>query len=258
MIRESSEIKVEFKNQFRLFLNEQPLFKFLLFDIFVEGTAYVVGGYFRDFLFRRHSRDLDIIIDLPNTTLLEKVEASKIPFQVNRHKGIKLLLNNFEVDIWSLENNWAFKERLVKLNPEDKLHSIVKGCFYNYDALAINLHTFNFNIQYFTNFISTATLDILQENPEYKRLNPTIEANILRAFYIQKISGARFSANTKIYLLKKLGQLSDTSESSISKLCEVKKRYPKYDRVLKDLDIYIMSHEIIKGIVYNRQFYLDL
>ncbi len=35
-------------------------------------------------------------------------------------------------------------------------------------------------------------------------------------------------------------------------------KYPKYDHALKDLDIYIMSHEILKGIVYNKQFYLDL
>lgn len=257
-MRGAKEIKTEFKNHFRLFLNDQPSFRFLLLDIFIDGTAYVVGGYFRDFLFRRASRDLDIIVDLPNSALMEKIEASGIKFQINRHKGIKLIFEDFEIDIWSLENNWAFKEKLVKLNQDDKLHSIVKGCFYNYDALAINLHTFNFNIQYFTNFINSGTLDILQENPVYKRLNPTTEANILRAFYIQKIHGARFSENTKIYLLKKLGQLADTSESSISKLQEVKKKYPKYDKVLKDLDLFIMSNEITKGIVYRRQFYLDL
>lgn len=257
-MRNIGEIRPEFRKHIRVFLNDHAAFKYLLFDIFVEGTAYIVGGYFRDFLFNRKSRDLDMIVDLPNSLLMEKVTSSDIEFKVNRHNGIKLKLENFEVDMWSIENNWAFKEKLVKLNQDDKIHSIVKGCFYNYDALAINLHNFNFNVQYFNNFLKSGTLDILQENPFYKNLNPTTEANILRAFYIQKSTGATFSDNVKIYLLKKLGQLTDTSNSSISRLQEVKTKYPKYDHALKDLDIYIMSHEILKGIVYNKQFYLDL
>lgn len=257
-MRDNNEIKKKFRNTFRSFLDENVPFKLLLLDIFVEGTAYLIGGYFRDFLLKRKSRDLDIIVDLPHPELIEKIINSGIHYEINRHKGIKLKLENIEIDIWSLENNWAFREKLVKLNQDDKLLSIVKGCFYNYDALAINLHTFNFNIQYFNEFVSMGTLDILQEKVLYKKLNPTIEANILRAFYIQKTTGAKFSDNTKQYLLKKIGQLNDNYISSTSRLTEFKVKYPKYDNALKELDIFIMSNEIKKGIVHKSQFYLDL
>lgn len=255
---DNNKIKSSFKKHFEDVLKENLSFKFLLFDIFVEGTAYIVGGYFRDFLLKRKSRDIDIIVDLPHDILLAKIIDSGISYEINRHKGIKLQLETKEVDIWAIENNWAFKQKLVKLNHEDKLLSIAKGCFYNYDALVINLHTFNFNIRYFTEFVSTRNLDILQEKALYKKLNPTIEANILRAFYIQKSTGAKFSENTKEYLLKKIGQLNDHYDSSVSRLNNTKRKYPKYDKTLKDIDVYILVKEIQKGMINKQQFFLDL
>ncbi len=255
---DNNKIKSNFKRHFENVLKENLSFRLLLLDIFVEGTAYIVGGYFRDFLLKRQSRDIDIIVDLPHDKLIAKIIESGIQHEINRHKGIKLQLDTKEVDIWSIENNWAFKQKLVKLNHEDKLLSIAKGCFYNYDALVINLHTFNFNIRYFTDFVSTRNLEILQEKVLYKKLNPTVEANILRAFYIQKSTGAKFSENTKGYLLKKIGQLADDHESSVSHLNNIKRKYPKYDKTLKDIDIYILVNEIIKGMVHKQQFFLDL
>lgn len=255
---ENNKIKINFKKHFESVLKENLSFKLLLFDIFVDGTAYIVGGYFRDFLLNRKSRDLDIIVDLPHDVLLLKIIDSGISYEINRHNGIKLQLETQEIDMWAIENNWAFKQNLVKLNHEDKLLSIAKGCFYNYDALVINLHTFNFNIRFFTEFISTKTLDILQEKSIYKKLNPTIEANILRAFYIQKITGVKFSENTKEYLLKKIGQLNDHYDSSVSRLNNIKRKYPKYDKILKDIDVYILVKEIQKGMINKQQFFLDL
>lgn len=255
---ENNKIKNSFKKHFANVLKENLPFKFLLLDIFVEGTAYIVGGYFRDFLLKRKSRDLDIIIDLPHDILLSKIIDSGIEFEINRHKGFKLQLETIEVDIWAIENNWAFKQKLVKLNHEDKLLSIAKGCFYNYDALVINLPSFNFNTRYFNEFLTTRSLDILQEKVLYKKLNPTVEANILRAFYIQKLTGVKFSENTKEYLLKKIGQLNDHYDSSVSRLLTIKKKYPKYDNYLKDIDIYILVNEIQKGMINRKQFFLDL
>lgn len=251
------QIKSQFRNKFEHFLRENTEFKLFMLDVFVEGTAFIVGGYFRDFLFGKESRDLDIIVDLPNSLLLNKIIDSGIHFDINRHLGIKLLLDNFEVDIWSLENNWAFKTKLVKLNPEDKLSSIAKGCFYNFDALVISLPSYNYNIRYYKDFSRNGELDILQENSIYKNLNPTLEANILRAFYIQKITGAKFSENTKEYLLRKIGQLNDNYSSSVTRLLEVKKSYLKYDQILKDIDVMIFINEIEKGVISRNQLFLN-
>ena len=121
-----NRIKTEFDFSFNEILRKNYLFRILLYEIFVYGSAYLVGGFLRDLIVNTKSRDIDIIIDLKNDQLVDIIKSSKINFLINRHNGIKLLLDEIEVDMWSIENNWAFKNNLVKLNEEDKLNSIAK------------------------------------------------------------------------------------------------------------------------------------
>ena len=253
-----NELKRKFKLHFGLELNSNPKLKFLMYDIFVFGSAYIVGGYLRDFLNSKPSRDIDIIVDLENKKLLEIIKNSKVEYSINRHNGIKLHFENVEVDMWSIENNWAFKNELVKLNEKDKLQSIAKGCFYNYDSLVVNLHTFNLNIQYYTNFKVEKKLEILQKSPLYKNLNPTIEANILRAFYLKKIYEIEFSANTKRYLIDKIGEMSDNEFSPLSQLKLTKTKYKKYESSLSESEIETSILDLYKGNDFDKQIYLEL
>ena len=229
-----------------------------MYDIFVYGSAYIVGGYLRDFIISKPSRDIDIIVDLENEKLLEIIKNSKVDYSINRHKGIKLYFANVEVDMWSIENNWAFKNELVKLNEKDKLKSIAKGCFYNYDALVVNLHSLNMNIQYYSSFMFDKKLEILQKSPIYKNLNPTTEANILRAFYLKKIYGIDFSGNTKRYLIDKIGEMSDNKLNPISQLELTKSKYSKYDSSLSAEEIEYFIKELYKGNDFDKQIYLEL
>ena len=162
------QIQDKIRKNFATILNDNYELKSLLLQIFVEGTAYIIGGYVRDQINNVPSRDIDIIIDLKHSRLIEFIKSSNLKYTINRHNGIKLTLNNLYVDIWSIEENWAFRENLVVLNEEDKLESIAKGCFYNYDALVVNLHTFNYNIRYYKKFKKTGILDILQLSNEYR------------------------------------------------------------------------------------------
>lgn len=186
MYQENIDLKKEFHNYFHSHMTNEKIMPFF-YEMFVFGTAYVVGGYFRDFINKKQSRDIDIIVDIENELLINLIENYKFSYQINRHGGIKITHNNLELDIWNLKNNWAFKNKLVKLNEDDKLNSIVKGCFYNYDALAINLHNFSYNMRLYKDFMESKKLNIVQERSIYKNLNPTIEANILRAFYLKEI-----------------------------------------------------------------------
>lgn len=253
-----NKLKRKFKLHFGLELNSNPKLKFLMYDIFVFGSAYIVGGYLRDFLNSKPSRDIDILVDLENEKLLEIIKNSKVEYSINRHNGIKLHFTNVEVDMWSIENNWAFKNELVKLNEKDKLQSIAKGCFYNYDSLVVNLHTFNLNIQYYTNFKVENKLEILQKSPLYKNLNPTTEANILRAFYLKKVYEIEFSSNTKRYLIDKIGEMSDNEFSPLSRLELTKTKYKKYKSILSENDIQTSIFELYKGNDFDNQIYLEL
>lgn len=252
-----NDIKSKFKLHFNSELHDNPEFKYLLYNIFVYGSAYIVGGYFRDFLKSKKSRDLDIIIDLDNDKLLDIISESKCKYTINRHKGIKLKFENLVVDMWSIENNWAFKNELVKLNDKDKLNSIAKGCFYNFDSLVINLHSFNLNIQNYLSYLENKKLEILLKSPIYKNLNPTIEANILRAFYLKKIDKIQFSTNTKKYLIDKIGQMRDNGYNPLETLKNTQLKYPKYQNLLNEKDLETMIKELYSTNDFDNQFYIN-
>lgn len=240
------DIKSNFENYFRALLREEIILRNLIFEIFVYGTAYVVGGFFRDFLNNQKSRDVDIIVDIKNKNirLLDVIKALNYPFETNRHGGVKLKLNRITVDLWSLENNWAFKEQLVKLNEEDKLNSIAKGCFFNYDSLVINLHDFSYNLRYYSEFKNKKILDILQTSPPYKNLNPTTEANIIRAIFIKYKFNIEFTENTLIYLFKKLMSIRNSYQDEFQRILDVKQKYPKYNDLSENIlrqEIYLLS-----------------
>ena len=66
----------------------------------------------------------------------------------------------------------------------------------------------------------------------YKNLNPTIEANVIRAFYIKYKYGVSFSSQLKEYIFKKVLPLGVTVEDSLKKILAVKAKYPKYNDYL--------------------------
>lgn len=233
MYIEEQRLKRNFEFYFRDLMDKEGIMLFF-YEIFVIGTAYVVGGFFRDFLLGKASRDVDIMVDISTDKLIEIIQKVNLSYSINRHGGIKIKMQNLELDIWSIENNWAFKNNLVKLNENDRLNSIAKGCFYNYDSLVINLHNFSYNLRYYKDFLKTNKLNILQANSVYKNQNPSIEANILRAFYIKYKFKSAFTDNTALYLQSKLGYIQDNYTNILERLVEVKMCYPKYEELTID------------------------
>ena len=236
-----SDIKESFQMKFLALFIKEPILKKVIYDIFQYGTAYVVGGYFRDFLNNKDSRDVDIIVDIKDIKLIDIIQRTGCKYYQNRHKGIKLDLGGITVDLWSLENNWAFKNGLVKLNDNDKLKSIAKGCFFNYDALVINLKDYKYNAEFYLDFQNNGILDILQKTNRYKNLNPTPEANIVRAFYIKEKYNIKFSENLIKYIVLKTIALTDRYKDGLLRILNVKENYEKY----QDLDNVKLIRDII-------------
>lgn len=244
-VEDYNKLKNDFLNKFQLFLKEDSDLNCFFYDLFVYGTAYIVGGFIRDILVNKPSRDVDVIVSLSYDKIIHLIKSYNLQYNTNRFDGIKISLKNIEVDIWSISDSWAFKNNLVKLNDQDVIDSIAKGCFYNYDSLVINVHSLNLNIREFSHFIESGTLDIIQKNKEYQLLNPTIEANILRAFYIKKLYNIRYSDNCMNYLISRIGYLNDIYSSSINRLVETKKSYTKYDSTLDEKTIKEYVNECI-------------
>ncbi|MFC2398645.1 MAG: hypothetical protein ACFNP4_04935 [Capnocytophaga gingivalis] len=238
----SNYIKKHFRSHFEQKMRKEGVLT-LFNDIFALGEGYVVGGFFRDFIEKKEeSRDIDIIIDVDFITLQKIIDSYSLSYEVNRHKGIKIKLNAIEIDIWTFNNNWAFKNNLVKVNANKKLDSIARGCFYNYDGLVINLKDFSYNLRYYRDFKNKNMLNIFQKNQVYKNLNPSVEANILRAIFIKNKFESTFSDHTSYYLYKKIGDIQDKYGDVLKRLLEVKKTYSKYNCLLNsDIEDFITN-----------------
>ncbi len=196
------------------------------------GAVYIVCGYIRDIVFNKRSRDLDVIINISYKEMEDIMKSSNVNYITNRLNGIKIALNDMDIDLWSIENNWAFETNTVVKNEDYVLDSLANGCFYNYDTLVLNMLTKKLNVRHFNKFIITNKLDIIQKNNRYKVLSPRIEGNILRAFYIKRLLKSDYTTNCNNYLLARIGYLNDKYKSAINRLLECKEKYQKYDEVL--------------------------
>src|SRR5690606_21796386 len=116
----------------------------------------------------------------------------------------------------------------------------------------------NFNIQYYKDFVTNSNLEILQKSSSYKILNPTIEANILRAFYLKKLFKIQYSNNTKKYLISKIGSIKDKNKDIVEVLIYTKHKYPKYDVTLNESEIELYIDELVKDAEINNQFTLNI
>lgn len=250
------DIKRSFYNHFSNEMDKNSALP-LFYELLSMGNAYVVGGFLRDFLLKKKSRDIDVIVDINSNHLVEIINSHKLPYNINRHGGIKVLFKYYTLDIWTISNNWAFKNNLVKLNQEDKLNSIAKGCFFNYDALVINIMDYSYNLRYFKEFIQSKRLTILQEKSIYKNLNPSIEANILRAIFLKKEFQISLSKSTFYYLINKVGYLSDKYNNVVSHLMSIKMKYPKYN-LITETDIVEFINYLKYDVNPDNQLYLDL
>lgn len=238
-----------FKKQFasKLYetLDEHNSLKTFLYDLIInQGIIYVVGGYLRDILLDQKSRDIDLLVNIKHDLLISILSKSNLDFSINRFNGIKINLPNFEADIWSIDHNWAFEQNLVLKNGDNLLESIANGSFYNYDSLVINVHNLNLNVKNFNELVVTNELDIIQKRSIYQVKNPTIEGNILRAFYIKKRFGVNFSRNCEKYLNQRINYLGDKYDSSINHLLKFIERYPKYKSSLSKDDLIKFSGEL--------------
>lgn len=250
LIEDKILFKKLFATRFREVLKEHPEFYEFIMNLFVYGTAYVVGGFVRDSINNRESRDLDMITSISHNQLEDLLKNSKLSYSVNRMLGVKIELNNFEVDIWSIDNNWAFRDAVVKRNEDYILDNISDGCFYNYDGLVINIHTNNFRSNHYNDFVKNRQLDIIQKSKSYKSKNPTIEANILRAIYLNEVFGVNITPNCMSYLVKMISNVSENYDLK-ERLNIYLNKYKKYKKVLSIEDV-MDAIKLIKYIHSNR------
>ena len=102
------------------------------------GEVVAFGGLLRNaalFGLDDFRSDIDLVIALSEPTLLDGALESFRPERTSLG-GYRLRVDSFQVDIWSLESTWAFKEGFVK---EVSVDNLVRTTFFNWDAIAFSL-----------------------------------------------------------------------------------------------------------------------
>jgi three-Cys-motif partner protein len=240
-INNVNEFKKQFLISFQQTRAENQFLNSFIYETSLLGKLFIVGGYLRSIANQEIPRDLDIIVNIGQDKLDHIVETVFQNYHKNRMGGYKVSLDKIAIDIWSTENNWAFKERLVKNFEQNYVEKIGEGTFFNYDSLVIDLHSFQCNFKHYNTCAKANQLDIIQKNSNYKRLNPTREANVLRAFYLMEKYQLTLSEQLVSYIINTLNYSNDLYGNHTGKLLLTLVKYEKYQSIL--------SHKRIENIV---------
>ncbi|MCH7402968.1 hypothetical protein ACFOUP_09625 [Belliella kenyensis] len=219
-IQNIENFKFKVKTTISTLRAKEPSFHALYPQLISNDQLFVVGGFLRNIANENYTfRDIDLISSMKKEELLNCLKNIDTNIKVNRLGGIKLSLKSFDVDIWSIHDNWAFGEERIKFDfnsdLDDKIviEKIAEGSFFNYDSLVMNLNTNRFSVKHYNDLLKSKKLDILRKNKSYVYRNPTREGNIIRAYFLQKKYNFSLSDNVKAYFIEELkiiGALKDS------------------------------------------------
>ncbi len=161
--------------------------------ILKHSDLYLFGGAARNYLDNdfENIRDLDFVVKFRNNyDTLETYISNSISFSRNSFNGYKLMCDNVSIDIWEMENTWAFKQKKLTPSPENLLKSV----FLNVDSVVYSMNQKRFVSEcdyHYKDILDNKILDIVLEE------NPSIELNLLRALVLQQRYELNFSNNLK-------------------------------------------------------------
>lgn len=197
----------------------------LLDELSKQTEFYIFSGVIKNFLlgFIEH-RDLDLVID-PTCNLqihLEKLrELGLAEIRRNKFNGVKLILEEMEVDIWRLEDTKGITDQLLAPTPEN----LIRTSFFNFSAIVYDYNCSRFIYdENFCDFLMKRELDVVYEE------NPFIESCIVSTFYY-----------------------AEKYELSISfKLCNWIRRHYKEDMDFKKVQLRRFGREYYSNDVINK------
>lgn len=150
----------------------------LLDELSKQTDLYIFSGVIKNFLlgFIEH-RDLDLVID--HTRNL-KIHIGKLrdlgltEIRRNKFNGVKLVLDDWEVDIWRLEDTKGIIKQFLLPTPDN----LIRTSFFNFSAIVYDFRNESFIYgDDFCRFLLRRELDVVYEE------NPFVESCIVSTMY---------------------------------------------------------------------------
>ncbi len=217
------------RQQIYTYLQEYPPSMELFQQLEKTGDLYLIGGVlreYRDYGELRKLRDIDIIINIKSmdnwNALLQKYVHSR-----NKFDGYKIICSNLIIDIWSISECWAYKECIIKCEPDKYVENLPKTVFLNMDSIIYDMRNDRWFDEIYQEAKANGILDVVLED------NPHLELNILRAIILKERYQMSFSEKL-IGIVKKY----DIDELYRNLILIQEKRYKEIvvsPKVIKDI-----------------------
>lgn len=166
----------------------------ILFDELQKmGNVYLIGGVLREIKDNgtiRYLRDIDIVLDTLDENVYKKF-INEHTAEKNRFGGYKVQCQDLIVDMWLLQQTWAYSEHIIKCNPHDYLAKLPETVFLNMDSIVYDIRNNKWYDDRYQEAMRTGVLDVVLEE------NPFLELNIIRSFVIKKKYDMSFSEKLK-------------------------------------------------------------
>lgn len=215
------------------YLNYHPPAKQLFNELYEIGELYLIGGVLREFIDVgdiKNLRDIDIVINTKNVNKFNEI-CLKYHAKKNSFDGYKMICTDLVVDVWRIEQTWAYREKIIICCEKDYLKNLTKTVFYNMDSIVYDIKEDKWYDSIYKEAKENNILDIVLEE------NPHIDLNILRGMILQSTYDMQYSVKVKNIIRDRYQEEND------------------YDKLLYDIEIRRYKREILSLNDIKNQLY---
>lgn len=173
-----------------------------------ENQLLVFSGVIRDFFLERdvELRDLDLVVEDADHFVKEFKDVTK-----NSFGGYKIKFEGLTIDVWSIDNTWAFKElRISELEWDIKKLLLPRTAFFNFNAIVYDYKMGQFICaSFFEEFLKNKQLDYVNKT------NPLPELCIVNTYHYMVTLGLPASDRLIKNCQNDLGYQGDDKLSAI-------------------------------------------
>lgn len=164
-------------------------------------SLYVLSGVIRDYYMGKkldRVRDVDFVVD--EKICFPKAILNEYQGKRNTFGGVKLIVNEVAVDVWSLGETWGIIDGRMKPDIE----SLLKSVFFNCTAIVYDVAQRAFIAdESFKRFVEEKELDIVYEK------NPNEPLCVVNAFYYHDKYQAHFTNRLRKWIVETDKSITD-------------------------------------------------
>lgn len=209
------------KYEVYLYLKNHPPALELFKKLEGVGNLYLIGGVLREYIDHKkiiHLRDIDIIVDVKDYLLWKEI-LSQYMKRHNRFGGYKLECCGLIIDIWAIEETWAYRSGSIQCPPQDYFKFLPDTVFLNIDSIVYDWKKNVWLYEKYREAMRTRVIDVVLVN------NPQLQLNIIRALVLKKRYTMDFSKKLDSIICNEANNYSSILQFSETLFDEQMRRY---------------------------------